>query len=152
MPFLPHSLPYKLRSLFDAKVCTPQDIARAAAISPVTIDRILRGAKPDPQTRVRIDQVLAYYSRLRNRHLKLETDSVEVVESQEYSRGVKWDLDCYDGTQGLTMRNTQGKRIFHCAMPAGIDADPLIEFLEWWIEVLEPTRITVATPSSGDAL
>jgi hypothetical protein len=118
-----------------------------------TIDRITAWRNARPQTRLRIDQVLAYYARLRNRHhLKLESEAEPtLVEPPSYTRGVKWDLDCYDGTQGLSIRDSQGKRIFHCTMPAGTNAEPLLEFLEWWIDVLEPTQLAIATPSSADA-
>lgn len=150
MPFQPHSLPFKLRRLIDAKICSPQDIARATGVSLVTIDRILRGATPGPQTRHAIDKVLAFYARREERHLKLElaADPLEIHEHPP--RGVYEDTEAFPGTNAFNVYRSDGTRIGRWEAAAGVTDEQLLAAFDGLLERKDVNRITML-PSSGEA-
>jgi hypothetical protein len=149
MPFSPHSLPYKLRDLIDAKVCTPQDIARASDISLITIDRILRGAKPDVQTRHRIDQALSYYVRLRNRHLKLEPESEPAPDHSPPVRGIREVRHEFAGIRSFHVISSKGEKRLQVIAPAADVNEVLMEFMEDWLnDVDHPISLIESEPTS----
>lgn len=141
MPFRPDSLPFKIHRLVSSGVCSKQQLSSSSGVSQQAIDAILQGARPGPQTAHQLGKVLSYYVRQEHRHLRLETSTGADPDSipPAYTRGVKEDLDAYDGTRGFSMRDRLGKRIFHCTMPAGTPETMLVEFLEGWLEELDPT-------------
>lgn len=65
------------------------------------------------------------------------------------TRGVFEDLDAFDGTPHFTMRNAQGKRIFHCTLPAGLPDDSLIEFFEELLDRKDPLVPPLTLSSHG---
>jgi len=65
------------------------------------VDGWLRGREPDPVTRLQVDKVLSYYTRMRNRHLKLEEggddELPEIVPPPK--RGIKEETGAFPGTR-----------------------------------------------------
>lgn len=150
MPFRPHSLPYKLRALFDAKVCSPQDLARSTGLSLRSIDNILRGGKPDAVTRLQIDKALSYYTRLRNRHLKLE----EIPPEEQFAEipsteGVFEELDAAAGQIELKVRDGLGGRMALMQFRADTVDDELLDDLERWHARQNPTHLQLSDESSA---
>lgn len=153
MPFRPHSLPYQLRALFDAGVATPADIAKSCGVERSRVDGWLCGKTPDRVTEIQVRKVISYHARRKRDYLKLEPEESIVSEVEtRLGRGVKEDLDAFDGTRAFTIRNGQGKRIFHCTLPASLPDDSLIEFMESFLERKDPVlRLEAVTQSSPDA-
>lgn len=149
MPFRPHSLPYKLRRLIDAKVCSPQDIARSVGMPVSRVDGWLRGQEPDPVTRLQIDKVLAYYTRLGHRHLKLVLED-EPIEQAESIAGVFEEMDSSPGIIEVKARDAAGGRLALLQFRAGTLDDELIADLERWHARYSATHLTLAE-SSGQA-
>lgn len=150
MPFLPTSLPYKLRRLFDAKICTPQDLSRATGVSIATIDKILRGAVAGPQTRHAIGQVIAFYARREDRHLKLEMPADPLDIHERPPRGVYEDVEAFPGTNAFNVYRADGARIGRWEAPAGITDDDLLAAFDALLERKEVSQITLL-PSSGES-
>lgn len=144
MPFLPHSLPYKLRALFDAGVLTPEDLAAATGMTLRTIDSVLRGAKLDAVTRLQVDKVLSYHARRRNRYLKLEPE-VEQQREAPPVRGVFEDDHAFPGVRCFHVISAKGEKRLEVIAPAG-DVDELLwEFMEDWLNRLDPPLALVSS-------
>lgn len=151
MPFHPSSLPFKLRRLIDAKVCTPQDISRATGISPATIDRILRGAVPGPQTRHAIDKVLAFYARREERHLQLHR-VVEPIDIHEHPpRGVYEDVEAFPGINVFNVYRSDGARIGRWEAPAGVTDEELLAAFDSLLQRKDAPEITMLSSSDEAA-
>jgi hypothetical protein len=145
MPFRPHSLSYKLRLLFDAKICTPQDISRATGIPIVHIDKIMRGWKVSPQARHAIGQVLSFYARREAKHLRLlESDGAIGDPADE---GLFEQLDAAPGQIELKARDASGGRMALLQFRADVLDDELLGDLERWHARQNPTRLTLADAS-----
>lgn len=139
MPFRPNSLPYKLRALFDAKVCNPSDLASSLGVPVSRIDNWLRGkAEPDAVTRVQLDKVLAYHTRRKNRHLKLEPETEPAVEAPPTVRGV-FEVDReFPGVRSFHVVTTKGEKRLQVIAPASDVNELLMEFMEDWLNDLDP--------------
>lgn len=148
MPFRPHSLPYKLRTLFDAKVCTPQDLSRATGISLTSIDRMLRGAVPDPQTRLQIDKALAYYTRRRSRHLRIEPPANEIAPPPV--RGVFETRHEFPGVRCFQVITARGEKRLEVLAPSGDVNAILIEFMDEWLNLLDPPLSLISQEPSAE--
>lgn len=151
MPFRPHTLAYKLRVLFDAKVCTPQDIARSTGVSLRTIDGAMRGAKLDPVTRLQIDKVLSYYARLRNRHLKLEPEAEEPIREAPPVRGIKETRHEFPGVRAFHVISAKGEKRLEVIAPAGDVDEVLWEFMQEWLNRLDPPLSLTPSQELGES-
>jgi hypothetical protein len=147
MPFRPHSLPYKLRALFDANVLSPQDLARFVGVTTAQVDAWLRGRLPDPVTRLQVDKVLAYHTRRRNRFLKLEPEVAEPIKEAPQVRGVFEDDTAFPGVRCFHVISAKGEKRLEVIAPAG-DVDELLwEFMEDWLNRLDPPLALVSSES-----
>ena len=145
LPFHPHSLPYKLRLLFDAKICTPQDISRATGIPIGYLDKILRGWKVTPQARHAIGQAISFYARREAKHLRL-LDAEGPIEDGA-GEGVFEELDAAPGQIELKARDAKGSRMALLQFRADVLDDELLSDLERWHARHNPTRLTLADAS-----
>jgi hypothetical protein len=150
MPFRPSSLPYKLRRLFDAKICTPSDIARSVGMPVSKVDGWLRGREPDPVTRIQVDKILSFYTRRAQRHLKLEIEEVLPDTPEEPPRGVYEDPEAFPGTNAFNVYRSDGARIGRWEAPTGVTDEELLVAFEGLLERKDASRITML-PSSGEA-
>lgn len=151
MPFRPHTLPYKLRKLFDAKVCAPSDIARSLGVPVSNVDRWVRGnGEPDVVTRVQLDKILSFYTRRANRHLKLEIAADPIDIHEHPPRGVYEDPDAFPGTNAFNVYRADGARIGRWEAPAGVTDEELLDAFEGLLERKDSSHITML-PSSGEA-
>lgn len=150
MPFRPHSLPYKLRALFDAKVLSPQDLARSVGVTTAQVNGWLRGRLPDPVTRLQVDKVLAYYTRRRNSYLKLEPEVEEPPKDASPVRGIKETRHEFPGVRAFHVISAKGEKRLEVIAPAG-DVDELLwEFMTDWLNRLDPPLSL--TPSEAEAV
>jgi hypothetical protein len=147
LPFRPHTLEYKLRALFDANVLSPQDLARSIGVPVAAVDRYMRGARPDAVTRLQIDKVLSYYSRLRERHLKLEPGALDAEVATTGRPGLMEELDAAAGMIELKARDTAGGRMALFQLRADCVDDELLSDLERWYERKNPTHLKLADVS-----
>lgn len=144
MPFRPHSLPFKIRRLIDANICSAQDIARASGVALVTIDRIIRGARPSAMTGHAIGQVLSYYARRESRHLWIEDGDGEAPIAEE---GLFEELDAAAGQIEIKARDSHGVRMGLMQFRADTVDDELLSDLERWHARRNPTHLTLAETS-----
>jgi transcriptional regulator with XRE-family HTH domain len=145
MPFRPQSLPYKLRALFDANVLSPQDLARSVGVTTAQVDGWLRGRLPDAVTRLQVDKVLSYHTRLRNRHLKLEPEVVEGPKETAPVRGIKETRHEFPGVRAFHVISSQGEKRLEVIAPAGDVDEMLWEFMEDWLNRLDPPLALISS-------